>query len=205
MKSVTCCSLIALSLAMHPSVAKAQGEIFQGDWYNLDSFTRGCTKLSISGVGTTWLINGWGACSPTDCDWGGTIFYPMTDFASPPLERGFAIWEFGFKTSYLSVMLVGNQLMADAYNIFHDGSGRDYHDVYTMAKGPSLTIASSGPSVVVSWSSSATGFTLQTCTNLSAPVTWTPATNAVTLVNRRFTITDDASIAVRFYRLQKTN
>jgi uncharacterized repeat protein (TIGR03803 family) len=59
--------------------------------------------------------------------------------------------------------------------------------------GPQLTIVRSGPNVILQWPTNATGFTLQSTTNLSAPV-WT------TVVGQ-YTVTNVISGAAQFYRL----
>ena len=104
-----------------------QDDPWTGTWHNVDQFTRSITKLSFGGDASSRTIHAWGACSPTDCDWGDTAFYPLRDLADPVLARGFAIWEFGFVTIYLSVSVEDHQLRVDTFNLFHDGSGRDYH------------------------------------------------------------------------------
>jgi len=43
---------------------------FDGSWTNVDTNTRGITKLDIAVMGTNAKVQGWGSCHPNDCDWG---------------------------------------------------------------------------------------------------------------------------------------
>lgn len=62
---------------------------FSGDWINDDPNTRGITRLVISNAGQMLTVHGYGACEPTDCDWGtrtgpftGEPFMIFFDFGS---------------------------------------------------------------------------------------------------------------------------
>jgi hypothetical protein len=72
--------------ATTPPVTAAQ---FAGVWINDDSGTRGIPQLVINASGTALSIHGFGACSPTYCDWGsrsgtfgGQPFTILFDFGS---------------------------------------------------------------------------------------------------------------------------
>jgi len=43
---------------------------YYGNWVNVDSNTRGITKLKITRNGETPYMQVYGSCSPRDCDWG---------------------------------------------------------------------------------------------------------------------------------------
>ena len=43
---------------------------FNGTWLNDDASTNGIPRLVISSSGNTITVHGYGACSPTNCDWG---------------------------------------------------------------------------------------------------------------------------------------
>jgi hypothetical protein len=66
--------------------------------------------------------------------------------------------------------------------------------------GPSLTVSQSGATVVVSWTTNLVGQTLQSATNVAGP--YSDVANIVTIVNDRYTITDDTAGIGRFYRLR---
>ena len=41
-----------------------------GTWVNCDHQTRGLVRLMITQAGSEITVHGFGACSPTPCDWG---------------------------------------------------------------------------------------------------------------------------------------
>ncbi len=45
---------------------------FTGAWVNEDEGTPGVTRVEIRAEGNTVFVHMWGACTPTDCDWGET-------------------------------------------------------------------------------------------------------------------------------------
>jgi hypothetical protein len=68
---------------------------------------------------------------------------------------------------------------------------------------PTLSLARASGFVVLSWPTTFTGFTLQSATNgLSAPI-WTAVTNAPSIVNGFYTVTNSVSGSAKFYRLTK--
>ena len=73
--------------------------------------------------------------------------------------------------------------------------------VVQTPNAPALTIARSGSSVVVSWPSSATGFTLQQNSNLAATNNWAASTNSITTLNGTNSITISAPSGSLYFRL----
>lgn len=71
-------------------------DFFAGNWVNVDSLTGGMRRLIIEPAGSGFTFHGYGACSPSDCDW-GTISVP---YASPVIE---GTYDFGFLKSKISV------------------------------------------------------------------------------------------------------
>lgn len=51
-------------------VAYGTAAQFNSTWLNVDPNTQGIPKLIISSSGNQITVHGYGACSPTDCDWG---------------------------------------------------------------------------------------------------------------------------------------
>lgn len=170
----------------------SQGSIFRGDWYNLDPLTRNFPKISISGADGALLINVFGSCSPIDCDWGTTDFNLIADSVeSTNFDRGFAVYESGFATKYLTLKLEGEKLVVDVFTIFHDGSGRSsFHFQASFEKRPTLKITQSTSTVTIEW----TGTTLQSSEDLK---TWNDESGALSpLVVKSF--------GRKFYRVLRT-
>jgi len=96
-----------------------------GQWFNVDKATRGTAKLVISRNGEKWLIQGWGTCHPTDCNWGQVpLFIGGEGINDKSFTHGFAIWNFDFKTEYMTLKIKNDSLFTESINIFKDGSGR---------------------------------------------------------------------------------
>jgi hypothetical protein len=73
---------------------------------------------------------------------------------------------------------------------------------------PQLTIAPSGPNVLLMWPTNNagydyTGFILQSTTNLVSPVVWTTNSPAPVVINGQNTVTNPISGAQKFYRLMQ--
>jgi hypothetical protein len=66
----------------------------------------------------------------------------------------------------------------------------------------SLSIASSGTNILLSWPRAAAGYQLQSTPTLSSPV-WTTVPQTVILANNQFTVSVPATNQVRFFRLKK--
>jgi len=116
---------------------------FIGDWVNVDVNTRGMTHLEIAKVNdSTVSFHGYGKCHPSDCDW-GVIIVPFT----PGTVMG--TYNFGFKTTRLTVHFSNGQLLVENFNHFTDGSGRaDYteNDILSL-RGGGNTSSASGPTL----------------------------------------------------------
>jgi uncharacterized repeat protein (TIGR01451 family) len=68
---------------------------------------------------------------------------------------------------------------------------------------PSLNITLQGGKAICSWSSSVTGFILQSSLALGSLANWQNVNTPPTLVDGHFTIANDISAATQFYRLRK--
>jgi hypothetical protein len=64
-----------------------------------------------------------------------------------------------------------------------------------------LGVASAAGDLVLSWPSSATALSLQSASNLTAPISWTSVTNPVGISNGQFLVTLPPAGAQRFFRL----
>jgi hypothetical protein len=65
---------------------------------------------------------------------------------------------------------------------------------------PQLDITRSGTNVILTWTDTAAGFTLQSTTNLST-VAWSANSPAPVIVNGQFTVTNAISGWQQFFRL----
>jgi C1A family cysteine protease len=93
---------------------------FVGTWLNVDPNTNGIPKIGIGSNGNDLIIHGYGACTPTYCDW-GTVSVP---FNGNPVT---AVYTFSFKVDTLTMTLLPDgRLHVNSKNVFTDGSNRDY-------------------------------------------------------------------------------
>jgi formylglycine-generating enzyme required for sulfatase activity len=67
-----------------------------------------------------------------------------------------------------------------------------------------LTIIRSAANVILTWPTNATGFTLQSTTNLVSPVVWTTVVPGPVVVNGNNTVTNPISGSQKFYRLSQS-
>lgn len=74
--------------------------------------------------------------------------------------------------------------------------------IFTISSPPALTLTNTGPSVVLTWPTNASGFTLQSTTNLSLPV-WTTNFSAPIVINGQNTVTTPISGTQQFFRLSQ--
>lgn len=82
------------------------------------------------------------------------------------------------------------------------GKGTVFSLSLAQPSPPSLTITRSGDDVILTWPADATGFTLQSSTNLVTPF-WTTVSPAPVVLNSLNTVTNPISRAGRFYRLSQ--
>jgi hypothetical protein len=94
-----------------------------GNWPNVDPNTRSTTHYVIAKSGDTLRISGFGACSPTDCDWAKMVGAPRTVPVADADDGKFTIvWNFGFKTQVDNMELVADKrLEVISTHTFTDG------------------------------------------------------------------------------------
>ncbi|MCS6938063.1 MAG: protein kinase [Roseiflexus sp.] len=91
---------------------------FLGDWINVDPNTSGMTRLVISKKSETiYTFRGYGKCAPSDCDW-GEIQVPYT------AGQLVGTYDFGFKTTRITVRLQGEELLAEVFDDFKPSDPR---------------------------------------------------------------------------------
>jgi len=114
-------------VALRENVAKAAdftANDFVGYWINDDIATQSITEIFISISGDNLIVEAFGKCLPTDCDWGTTT--TKTSNASDGVIE--LTWIFSFATEKLTIKLV-DKTYAEVEKQCHftDNSGRqDY-------------------------------------------------------------------------------
>jgi len=107
-----------------------------GTWVNCDRQTRGLKELILSASGAEINVHGFGACTPTPCDWKtapGLIF--ADSVTSTPAVAFTAVYNFGFKETTIVGHLDAGLLRVETFDHFTDKSGRsDYYARYFMEK-----------------------------------------------------------------------
>jgi hypothetical protein len=125
------------------ATATAQAEAiarFVGNWTNVDANTGGMTRLVIEKVDdNTVAFHGYGKCTPSDCDWDAAVDDPVRRPSSVPftLPQLVGVYEFGFKTTRITVERSGDQLVAEVFDDYSLADGRtDRTEVYVMERQP---------------------------------------------------------------------
>lgn len=99
---------------------------------------------------------------------------------------------------YQGLSLSAGALFGTAKNGGNTGNGT----VFSINAAPALAITRANTSVLLTWPTTAVGFTLESTTNLTTPATWAAVTPAPTLVNGLNTVTNAIAISPKFYRLK---
>ena len=99
------------------------------------------------------------------------------------------------------LILSNNTLYGTTHIGGTSGSGTIF-SISLTASQPQLTILLSGPNVILTWPTNATGLVLQSATDLVSPV-WTTNSPAPVVVNGLNTLTNPMSGTQQFYRLSQ--
>jgi uncharacterized repeat protein (TIGR03803 family) len=102
------------------------------------------------------------------------------------------------------LVMVGNTL----YGTASAGGSNSDGTVFSLAlesaiASPELSILRSGNEVILTWPASATGFTLQSTTNLALPDLWSAVPASPVIVSGEYTVTNALTSHVTFYRLAR--
>ncbi|MFP2996541.1 hypothetical protein ABN763_11545 [Spongiivirga sp. MCCC 1A20706] len=101
---------------------------FNGTWKNVNTRTRGITKVIISGNGSNPLVQVFGSCSPKDCDWGKKKSIAYTNSASGNVRGNTEYLSVNYPVSFANktvmVKMNGNTLEVTTLTRFKDGSRR---------------------------------------------------------------------------------
>jgi uncharacterized repeat protein (TIGR03803 family) len=95
------------------------------------------------------------------------------------------------------------------YGTTQDGGTAGYGTVFSLSLAsatvlaPQLDILLSGANVILTWTNTAAGFTLQSTANLASPVVWSANSPAPVVLNGQYTVTNSISGTHQFYRLSQ--
>jgi uncharacterized repeat protein (TIGR03803 family) len=103
-----------------------------------------------------------------------------------------------------SLLLSGNTLYGTAYR----GGTNDVGTIFsltlpTSVSPPSLTVHFSGTNLIVTWPDTASGYILESITNLASSGIWNTNSTAPAIVNGFYTVTNSVSGSKMFYRLSQ--
>ena len=113
-----------------------------GEWVNIDSQTRGITKVVIHN-NDEFSISAYGKCHPTDCEWGKVKVHEIAasvddDDNILPFDYCLAIWEMGFAKEIMKITIETGpkpKLHIETITIFNDDrDSSDYHSYHIMKK-----------------------------------------------------------------------
>jgi hypothetical protein len=125
-----------LKLTLPKAAVVVNAQPILGTWVNCDHQTRGLVRLMITASGNEVMIHGFGACSPTPCDWGAVngLIYADNVTAIPAVAFT-AVYNFGFKQTTLVGHLLKGSLMVETFDHFTDKSGRaDYYSLNVLSQ-----------------------------------------------------------------------
>jgi uncharacterized repeat protein (TIGR03803 family) len=130
----------------------------------------------------------------------GTLFSLTTNGADFTILHAFTNTPDG-GSPHAGLILSGNTLYGTAEGGGTNGTGMVFS--LSLSGPPELTITLSGPAVILTWPTNATGFALQTTTNLDSPFVWTNDIAAPVAGNMNYAVTNSISDTARFYRLSQ--
>jgi hypothetical protein len=111
-----------------------------GRWENVNPNTGGVTAIEISNGRGGMKIEAWGACVPSDCEWGKTSLH-MLGTSVDDTSHDYAIgqWDPGFKDTVATLAKMENGFVLNLYSIYKDDSGRlPMHQRYLMTNSGDL-------------------------------------------------------------------
>ena len=129
----------------------------------------------------------------------GTLFAINTDGSGFTTLYSFTGGDDGANPQ-ADLILSGNTLYGMASAGGSSGNGTLFS--FTLS-GLRLTITPAGTNVILTWSPSATGYALQSTTNLGAAAVWNSVSPLPVIVNGLNTVTNPISASQKFYRLSQ--
>jgi hypothetical protein len=139
-------SVPALASAVPPTPNPA----LSGTWVNTNPATRNIVDIVLEANKSGIEVDGFGACSPSPCQWGnvpGTVFGANVSSATGSSFE--ANWNFGFARTVLLGTLTEQKrvptLTVQEFTTFTDGSGRaNYAVTETFVRARPITVAGHG-------------------------------------------------------------
>jgi hypothetical protein len=117
--------LVLVAAVLMLPTAQAHTQDYLGEWVNIDPNTRGLTKLVVFNDGNSWRIQAWDRCHPQDCDWKAVDLLALSSAAfEKSFIYGFAEWEHGFATRYMTLSKDGEFLVVEMVTIYNGKDGR---------------------------------------------------------------------------------
>ena len=144
--------VVAAQAATATPVPPPPSAALAGTWVNTNHATQGMVDIVVATTGKGIAVDGFGACTPTLCEFGritGTVFGPTV---SATIGTAFAAqWNFGFARTVVlatySAPLKVPTLTVQEFTSFTDGSGRhNYMVTETFHKGRAISVAKTGVS-----------------------------------------------------------
>jgi hypothetical protein len=146
--AIACAALLTIAgmQSVHAQKPPVVSDVV-GVWTNVNPATPSIAKIVVSGTSTGALtVHGYGACSPTPCDWGSVAangFSPGV--SSNQAESWNAFYNFGFKTDQLTAVRLtsyngkaGDYLQVTSQSVFAAGDTRyDYVSTDVLVRSPS--------------------------------------------------------------------
>ncbi len=202
-------SNVLFGTALHGG-AWGNGALFRmntdgSDFTNFHSFTllgNGTNSDGVIPYGSLFLSGNslYGTASAGGNWTNGTIFVVNTDGSN--FKTLYDFTRLTNNTNSDGVAPVSGILSSNTlYGMAHAGGSGSNGTVFSLFLPPPLILTVSGTDIILNWPTNADGFTLQSTTNLAAPVTWSPVTPAPSNVNGENAVTNARAGGQTFYRL----
>ncbi len=111
---------IIIDTSINNVLEEEANKSFSGIWINVDNQTDSITKCKIRYENNHYVVQMWGACVPSDCDWG--------ERASSQVKKGVKkfklLWDQKFVESDLTYEILDGNLKLTNSRHFKDNSGR---------------------------------------------------------------------------------
>ena len=138
MKGIVIALVACMLMFLGPSSASAGLDQFSGRWGNINTKTRGVTRLEISIVDSKVKVHAYGMCLPKDCDLGeleGIAYAPNVGSKLSETAQAITVSYAGGERIMILRPIANDRLQVETFTRFTDKSGRtDYTSTYTFAR-----------------------------------------------------------------------